>query len=825
MKKVLLASVILLLATVISCSSGDDTKMFNVAVSVSPNATGTISPSADSMYEEGQVISLKANALDTYSFSGWSGDKESNSNPLSIKVDQNYSLIANFSLKQYQLAITINGEGTVNEKVLEQKSKKYEHGTMVELTAVPAQGWKFKEWQGAIANAENPVQLTVVKPEEVTAVFERKSYDLTVTTSGEGAVHEEVVQQKTTSHKYGALVKLTASPSKGWKFSEWSGDQTGSENPIQITVDTTKQITAKFEKKYFPVTLDIQGEGTVTKNPDQNEYIFGSTLELTANPSRGYKFVDWQGDISSPDNPVLVTVDTAKVIAAVFDKKSYPVTINTSGQGVVTKVPDQQEYKFNSVVDMTASPSEGWKFVRWEGDTTSTQPNLQIVVDNAKEYKAVFEPIPYTVDITINGSGSASKELISGSSLADGYSYGSRLKITITEPQGWNFVYWDGDLTGTDNPIEITISDSVTATANMDESPFAGGNGSKKYPYEVSTLEQLQAINDFTDSHFIQINDIDATETINWNGGKGFQPIGDNILKFSGSYNGNGFTIYNLNINRPNENYVALFGYAEEAELNNIALKAVLIQGDYYTAGLVGNNLYGEVTASSVTGEVYGYVFVGGLVGWNIEGVAAGGGIISNSYTNIRINDAYNEAGCLVGKNFNGTINNSYAFGEILSNGNRSLGGLVGYNGGKVNNSFSDCDVSGKDQIGGLAGYHSGEIKNSYSLGVVKGQNIIGGLVGANNEGKISYSYSSGYVEGESDTGGLVGLSSGSISYSYWDSVSSNQANAVGRGNSDGTTGLTTSEMTGTSAETNMPAFDWVNLWVTTGGYPALSWE
>src|SRR6056297_1049399 len=89
---------------------------------------------------------------------------------------------------------------------------------------------------------------------------------------------------------------------------------------------------------------------------------------------------------------------------------------------------------------------------------------------------------------------------------------------------------------------------------------FAGGSGTEEDPYQISTVEELQEIKDYTDKHFIQINDIDASETETWNDGKGFVPIGDDVVHFTGSYNGSDYIIDGLFINTT-ISYVGLFGY------------------------------------------------------------------------------------------------------------------------------------------------------------------------------------------------------------------------------------------------------------------------
>ncbi len=67
--------------------------------------------------------------------------------------------------------ITVEGEGTVDEEVVQEKAKDYEHGTTVRLTAEPAEGWAFLQWEGNLEGSENPETITIEEEREVTAVF------------------------------------------------------------------------------------------------------------------------------------------------------------------------------------------------------------------------------------------------------------------------------------------------------------------------------------------------------------------------------------------------------------------------------------------------------------------------------------------------------------------------------------------------------------------------------------------------------------------------------------------------------------------------------
>ncbi|MFB1064827.1 hypothetical protein [Natrinema sp. H-ect4] len=176
-----------------------------------------------------------------------------------------------------------------------------------------------------------------------------------------------------------------------------------------------------------------------------------------------------------------------------------------------------------------------------------------------------------------------------------------------------------------------------------------------------------------------------------------------------------------------------------------------------------------------------------GLVNMNITGSSWTGGLVG-----------WNE----------GSISNSFSTGSV--SGSTQVGGLLGYSSGSVSSSYSTGSVSGGDRVGGLVGnIYQGTVSDSYSMSSVSGDGYVGGLVGNNNQGTVSDSYSMGSVSGDSGVGGLVGNNGGSVSDSYWDTESSGQSSSAGG------TGLTTSEMQGQEAETNMSGFDFTNNWST----------
>jgi hypothetical protein len=231
---------------VISCTK--DPIIYTLTTSANPSDGGTVSPSTQ-QYDEGKTATITATASSEYLFQSWSGAIGS-SNSTSVVMNSDKSVIANFVKKKYALTTTVEGEGTVTEKVIKAgAATDYNSGTIVELTAVPSGEWLFVEWKGDVTGTENPTQITIDKAKSVTAVFVKKQYPLTIEIEGEGTVKEEVIKQGlATDYNSGTIVELTAEPTGDWQFVEWTGDITSTENPVQITIDNAKTVKARFHK-------------------------------------------------------------------------------------------------------------------------------------------------------------------------------------------------------------------------------------------------------------------------------------------------------------------------------------------------------------------------------------------------------------------------------------------------------------------------------------------------------------------------------------------------------------------------------------------------
>ena len=240
---------------VISCTK--DPIIYTLTTSANPADGGTVSPSTQ-QYDEGKTATITATASSEYVFQSWSGATGS-TNSTSVVMNSDKSVTANFVKKKYALTTTVEGEGTVTEKVIKAgAATDYNSGTIVELTAVPSGEWLFVEWKGDLTGSENPTQITIDKAKNVTAVFVKKQYPLTIEIEGEGTVSEKVIKAGVaTDYNSGTIVELTAEPTRDWEFIEWTGDIASTENPVQITINNATTVKARFKNNLYELKTQI----------------------------------------------------------------------------------------------------------------------------------------------------------------------------------------------------------------------------------------------------------------------------------------------------------------------------------------------------------------------------------------------------------------------------------------------------------------------------------------------------------------------------------------------------------------------------------------
>jgi hypothetical protein len=244
---------------------------------------------------------------------------------------------------------------------------------------------------------------------------------------------------------------------------------------------------------------------------------------------------------------------------------------------------------------------------------------------------------------------------------------------------------------------------------------FSGtGSGTEADPYVITTVQELQEMQDELDACYALGNNIDASITSEWNGGEGFIPVGI----FTGTFDGNRYTIDSLHINRINSSDQGLFSVLSGAIVKNVHIVNANVTF-YRSGGILAGNINSDsiVTYCSATGNVT-------LKPGSDDG--RGGGIAGNVRTGSHVDRCFSDV-------------------NVNAGGRRQVGGLVGYLRGR--------------------GYYT-ELTNSYSLGTVTGSGSKqGNLLGDADDSRVDKCYSCGYGKA------LIGFNWGHpvITNSYWD--------------------------------------------------------
>ncbi len=228
----------------------------------------------------------------------------------------------------------------------------------------------------------------------------------------------------------------------------------------------------------------IQPPGITLEDPQLAIASDGLWRPLATSPVIGgeagnYDFVDYDMDGQLRTIPKDVGADqlsqdpiTIKPLSPVDDvgpawmKTIVPLTLTISkiGTGSITADPPGFVYEPGTPVALTAVPEVGSGFSGWEGDTISTENPITIVMNTNKSLTARFiDPQRYNVAVWVDGSGRVELDPENGP-----YIEGTQVTITAIPDSGWVFNSWSGDITGTENPIIVTVVENIFATAHFD---------------------------------------------------------------------------------------------------------------------------------------------------------------------------------------------------------------------------------------------------------------------------------------------------------------------------------------------------------------------
>lgn len=336
---------------------------------------------------------------------------------------------------------------------------------------------------------------------------------------------------------------------------------------------------------------------------------------------------------------------------------------------------------------------------------------------------------------------------------------------------------------------------------------FSGeGAGTSIDPYIITTCDELQEMNYDLDAYYVLGNDIDCVETQEWNvntdewvdgvvGGDlipdeytgvinngyfGFDPIGRTGFEsggFTGTLDGQNFSISNLWIFRKNQEFTGLIGYATGATIENLTLVNSEIVGDSNTGAFIGNG--SSVSLDNLTnqnGMVRAYLsYYGGGIAGQISDTS---NLSDLSVVNGTVHGSGNIIGGLIGRMSDSTISDSISSADV--DGGEFIGGAFGIlnssdatsvvsEGNVVSNESEEAYLPGiiksGNYTGGFAGQiNASEIFESRAIGDVSAEgNYVGGFAGEISDSTIGSVSSRGLVSGDISVGGFAGQISGSL--------------------------------------------------------------
>ena len=436
---------------------------------------GSVEGIPTSSVDSASVVTLTAVPAEHYRFVSWStGDITATIN---VTVVSDTTLTATFALMQHTVAATVDPvesgsvEGIPTEAV--------DYGTTVTLTAVPAEGYHFVEWNNGVTT--ETLDLLVESDTTVVAKFALNTY--TVTTNVTPDASGSVSVSPATTVEHGTIVSLTAIPADGYHFVSWSNGATEPTITVAVVSDTT--LTANFELNAagtYTVTViydatmgSVSGVPTEPVNAD-------SVITLVATANDGYLFTGWSTGETS-DTLVLTVTGNVTVTAnfELFVPATFIVGVSTRNTIMGTVDP----MGFQTVLEAseftaTATANDGYRFVAWLAgtDTVSTDAAYTFTVTASVNIEAVFEPVAAPAELFLVTGVSNDENM--GFVLGSGYyEAGTEVTLSAQANEGYRFVAWltrfgglaSLDTVSTDALYTFTVTADVTYYAVFERAP------------------------------------------------------------------------------------------------------------------------------------------------------------------------------------------------------------------------------------------------------------------------------------------------------------------------------------------------------------------
>jgi len=362
--------------------------------------------------------------------------------------------------------------------------EQYTDGESVLLTVDPAPEYRFIGWSGSQTAPTKEMIVIMNADKNIFANFlprDAVTYTLAVDADN-GTVHKS---PDWSEYRLGDAVQVTAAPAPGYVFTGWSG-ASASKDPVEtVTMDADKYLIANFAPQTYTLAISVypQFSGFVSSDPGKSAYSYSDAVTVTATPVPGYEFIGWSGASLSAEQTteqtITVTIEESTELTANFQwiegsplvppTQLYTLTAvpNIENWGTASWAPYKTGYSANEQVSVTAEAAHGYRFVRWNGASSSAEQTITITVSGNMTLTAVFESIPattYSLTINVIGGGMVSPS----AGAAHPYVAGMTATVTATPNHGYRFAGWSGASDGTGTSTEILMDGDKNVTATFE---------------------------------------------------------------------------------------------------------------------------------------------------------------------------------------------------------------------------------------------------------------------------------------------------------------------------------------------------------------------
>jgi hypothetical protein len=220
----------------------------------------------------------------------------------------------------------------------------------------------------------------------------------------------------------------------------------------------------------YPLSFSTKGGGSVSASPaaytNDNRYVSGTNVTLTATTNNGWSFIRWTGDSTDTTNVTTVLMDGPRSLEAIFGAS---LNLFTNGNGQIVRSPTSGPYPYGSTVELTALPDSGWYFFGWAGAASGFSSPLSIQVTNTPVITAVFVPLTANqVSLTVSSAGNGTVAI---SPFKNVYTNGEAVTLRASPATANVFTHWGGDASGTTNPLPMVLNANKRVTANFGPAP------------------------------------------------------------------------------------------------------------------------------------------------------------------------------------------------------------------------------------------------------------------------------------------------------------------------------------------------------------------